>query len=169
MATDLKGLESFRNKLEKQKQRFNNINSQTKGFVDEILQIGVQEAQSQYQQTGTTKVSVYSEKTGVNQGRVVAERKGLAYIEFGTGRVGEGSGYDEKYLPQSGVPITGKWDYYYDSEHKDTKDGVEGWYAGENFMTGIPAGMQMYKTARALEEKAVKVWKQKLKGDGTNV
>jgi hypothetical protein len=101
--------------------------------------------------------------------RVVAEREGLAYIEFGTGRVGQQSNYPNDKLPQSGVPITGNWEYYYPSEHKITKDGEEGWMLGSNFVKGQSAGMQMYRTSQRLRQEISSIIKNKIKGDGTSV
>lgn len=163
MATNFKSLNNFQKKLEK----YGNINSNFENeVVDEVCKLGVQIAMQEY--AGVKGVSVRHE-VGNGIGKIIAEKEGIAYIEFGTGRVGEKSGYDRRYLPQSGVPITGKWQYYYDSEHKTTKDGKEGWYAGKNFMVGIPAGTQMYKTSRKLRYEMGKVLKNKIKGDGKSV
>lgn len=164
MATDLKGLNNFREKLEKRKKLYSNFNS---SFVKDIAKRGEQIAKEEY--VGVKDVNVNHEQIDKNTGRVTVEKKGIAYIEFGTGRVGQGSGYDADYLPKSGVPITGGWQYYYPSEHKDTKDGVEGWYAGDRFMKGIPSGQQMYRTSQRLKMEMVNIVKNKIKGDGTSV
>ena len=164
MATDLKGLESFKNKL----QKYSNINvGFTNQVAEEIAKKGEQIAREEY--AGHSKVNVSHETMGGGRSRVVAEREGLAYIEFGTGRVGQQSNYPNEYLPQAGVPITGAWEYYYDSEHKTTKDGQEGWMWGKNFVTGQPAGMQMYRTSQRIKNEMASIVKAKLKGDGTNV
>ena len=164
MATDLKGLESFKNKL----QRYSNVNARfTNQVAEEIAKRGEQIAREEY--AGLSKVNVTHETMGSGMSRVVAERDGLAYIEFGTGRVGEQSNYPTEKLPQSGVPITGNWEYYYPSEHKTIKDGEEGWMLGSSFIKGIPAGMQMYRTSQRLKNEMASIVKNKLKGDGTNV
>ena len=164
MATDLKGLESFRNKL----QRYSNINtSLTNQVAEEVAKRGEQIAREEY--AGHSKVNVTHETMGSGMSRVVAERDGLAYIEFGTGRVGEQSNYPTEKLPQSGVPITGNWEYYYPSEHKVTKDGEEGWMLGSSFVKGQSAGMQMYRTSQRLKNEMASIVKNKLKGDGINV
>ena len=109
-----------------------------------IADKGVEIAKAEYAVTSKhTKVT--SEKKG-SKATVVASRKGLTFIEYGTGLVGQGT-YDGK-LPTSGVPITGNWEYYYDSPHK--KNG--GWYFGNTFTEGRVAGMQMYRTAKSLGE-----------------
>ena len=161
MATDLKGLESFRNKL----QRYSNINaSLTNQVSEEIAKRGEQIAREEY--AGISKVNISHEKMGTGMSRVFAERDGLAYIEFGTGRVGEQSNYPQDKLPKTGVPITGEWDYYYPSEHKITKDGEEGWMLGSNFVKGQSAGMQMYRTSQRLRNEMANIVKNKMKGDG---
>ena len=164
MATDLKGLESFKHKL----QRYSNINASfTNQVADEIAKRGEQIAREEY--AGHGKVNVSHETMGSGMSRVVAEREGLAYIEFGTGRVGQQSGYPNEKLPQSGVPITGNWEYYYPSEHKVTKDGEEGWMLGSSFVKGQSAGMQMYRTSQRLKNEMANIVKNKIKGDGTSV
>lgn len=164
MATDLRGLNNFKSKLEK----YSSINASfTNQVAEEIARIGEQIAREEY--AGMSKVNVSRETLGSGMSRVVAEREGLAYIEFGTGRVGEQSHYPSDKLPQQGVPITGNWDYYYDSEHKTTKDGVEGWMWGKSFIKGRPAGMQMYRTSQRLRNEMAGIAKNKIRGDGTSV
>lgn len=163
MATDLSGLMNFKNKL----QKYSSLNTSLTNEVAEQIAIrGEQIAQEEY---ASSKVEVYHENLGSGKSRVVAKRKGLAYIEFGTGRVGEDSKYDETKLPKSGVPITGKWQYYYPSVHKATLNGKEGWFAGSKFFVGIPAGMQMYKTSKKLFNEMATIGIKKIRSKGTNV
>lgn len=171
MATDLKGLNNFKNKLGK----YGNINSKLANeVVDEVCKLGAQIAMQEY--AGVEGVNVHHE-TSAGVGKVVAEKEGLAYIEFGTGRVGEQSKYDKDYLPQSGIPITGKWEYYYDNPKtkRTSKTGEEGWYhkfEGEEkarFTKGQSAGMQMYRTSQRLRNEMANIIKNKIKGDGTSV
>lgn len=171
MATDLRGLNNFRNKL----QRHANASSQPARLVAEhIAKQGEQFAREEY--AGVQGVSVYHESNGATS-RVVAEGEGLAYIEFGTGRVGEQSKYPNEKLPKQGVPITGQWEYYYPSQYKRTSKttGEEGWYhkfEGEEdarFTKGQSAGMQMYRTSQRLRNYMATQLKIKLKGDGTSV
>lgn len=164
MATDLKGLNNFKGKL----QKYANLNvGFTNQVAEEIAKRGELIAQEEY--AGMSKVSVTHENLGSGMSRVVSEREGLAYIEFGTGRVGEQSNYPNDKLPKQGVPITGEWDYYYDSEYKTTKNGVEGWMWGKTFIKGRPAGMQMYRTSQRLKQEMANIVKNKLKGDGGSV
>lgn len=165
MAVDLKGLNSFKGKL----QKYANLNvGFTNQIAEEIAKRGEQIAQEEY--SGISKVDITHLSMGGGMSRVVAEREGLSYIEFGTGRVGEQSNYPQANLPQQGVPITGKWDYYYlPSEHKTTKNGVEGWMWGKTFVKGRPAGMQMYRASQRLRNEMSNIVKNKLKGDGKGV
>ena len=171
MATDLKGLESFRNKL----QRYSNINaSLTNQVAEEVAKRGEQIAREEY--AGVNGVSVHHENLGRGMSKVVAEGEQVAYIEFGTGRVGEKT-YPDTHLPKQGVPITGEWQYYYPSEYKRTSKttGEEGWYhkfEGEEkarFTKGQSAGMQMYRTSQRLRNEMASIVKNKMKGDGKNV
>lgn len=163
MATDLKGLESFKNKL----QKYSSINARfTNQVAEEIAKRGEQIAREQY---AGRDVNVTHETIGGGMSRVVSEKKGLAYIEFGTGKVGQQSNYDRAHLPDKDVPITGYWEYYYPSEHKITKNGEKGWYFGKTFTTGQPAGMQMYHTSQKLRNEMANIVKNKIRGDGGSV
>lgn len=164
MATDLRGLNSFKSKLEK----YSSLNmSLTNQLSDAIAKRGEDIAREEY--SGINKVNVSHETLGSGQSRVIAEREGIAYIEFGTGRVGEQSKYPKKKLPQQGVPITGSWTYYYPSEHKITIDGEEGWFLGSSFIKGRSAGMQMYHTSQRLRNEMASIVLNKIKGDGKSV
>lgn len=165
MATDFKGLDNFRNKL----QKYSNIKSGiTNEIAREIARRGEQIAREEY--AGMDKVKVSYQTLGGGISRVIAERDGLSYIEFGTGDVGKNSNYPEQNLPKEGVPITGKWDYYYlPSDSKDTVNGERGWWWGKTFITGRPAGMQMYHTSQRLKSEMLGVAKNKIKGEGVNV
>ena len=164
MNADLKGLNSFRDKLKK----YSNVNARfTNKVATEIAKRGVDIATEEY--VGISNVNISHQSIGSGMSKIIAEKKGLSYIEFGTGRVGEQSNYPEANLPKQGVPITGDWEYYYPSEHKITKDGAEGWMLGSNFVKGQPAGMQMYHTSQRLKNEMVNIVKNKIIGDGTNV
>lgn len=176
MATDLKGLNNFKSKL----QKFATINSNfTTEVADEIARRGQEIAISEY--AGLEGVNVSHETMGRGISRVVAQGEQISYIEFGTGRVGQYSNYDRRFLPDKNVPITGYWEYYYDSPykrrgHSDGKTKADrGWwhkFEGEDkarFTTGQEAGMQMYRTSQRLKNEMASIVKNKLKGDGTSV
>ena len=172
MATDLKGLNNFRSKI----QKFSSINSKLANeLADEIAKRGEQIAMSEY--AGVNGVSVHHENLGGGMSRVVAEGEQVSYIEFGTGRVGQQSKYPNEKLPKEGVPITGQWEYYYSSQYKRTSKttGEEGWYhkfEGDDkarFTKGQSAGMQMYRTSQRLRNEMASIVKNKMKGDGGSV
>jgi hypothetical protein len=165
MATDLKGLNNFKSKLDSYKK----INSGfTNKVAEEIAKRGEQIAQEEY--AGMSKVSIHHETMGSGASRIVAERQGLAYIEFGTGDVGKESNYPQENLPKQGVPITGEWEYYYEpSDSKDTVNGERGWWWGRQFIKGRPAGMQMYRTSQRLRNEISSIVKNKIKGESKNV
>ena len=180
MATDLKGLNNFRNKLK-------NIGGTSIQFanevVDELVKKGADIARKEY--ANVAGVNVYYETTGAGSGRVVAEKEGLAYIEFGTGRVGQNSKYPKKLLPKGTFNFespkgkqqtTSGWEYYYPNKNtKRTMFGEEGWFhkfdgqEDADFITGQEAGMQMYHTRQKLIRQGRTLIKNKLKGDGTSV
>lgn len=93
------------------------------------------------------------ETTGSGQSDIVFSKEGLAYHEFGTGAYATYP--DESKLPKSGVPITGKWEYYYPNpKTKRTIGGQKGWFFGKTFSTGQPAHAEIYYTAKALRKDA---------------
>lgn len=180
MATDLRGLNSFKSKLEK----FGNSSKKLANeIVEELTQKGVEIATQEY--AGISGVAVYSEKGAAGMSKVVAEGDGIAYIEFGTGRPGERSNYDKTLLPKEPMVFespkgqsqtTNGWEYYYDNPRtKRTSLGQEGWYhkfEGQKkatFVTGQEAGMQMYRTRQRLINESPAIIKNKLKGDDKGV
>lgn len=164
MATDLSGLMNFKNKL----QKYSSLNTNlTNELAEQIAIRGEQIAREEY---SSDKVQVYHENLGSGRSRVVAKRDGLAYIEFGTGDIGKSSNYPEENLPKEGVPITGKWEYYYEpSDSKTILNGQRGWWFGKTFTTGRPAGMQMYKTSQRLRTQMGTIVKNKIRSKDINV
>lgn len=135
------------NDLDRYYSKLKNLTSGDLGtkVVDLLVDRGVQEANVQYNET---HFEVTSEKDEA-KGTIIASGKGIAYDEYGTGLVGDGTYEGE--TPQSGVPITGKWDYYYDSPHKI----LGGWFFGKDyksFTRGKVASMRMFNTAKSLRE-----------------
>ena len=158
------GLSDFKKKL----QRYSNLNvGFTTQVADAIASRGEQIAKEEY--SGINNVNVSRETLGSGMSKVVAEKKGISYIEFGTGIPGSQSQYPEANLPKQGVPITGSWTYYYPSEHKITLNGQKGWKLGTSFVTGRSAGMQMYRTSQRLRNEMSKIALNKIKGENDNV
>jgi hypothetical protein len=169
MATDLRGLNNFKKRLQDISKTNNALFTE---IANEVAIEGKNIAMVEY--ANVDDVIVSHETLGNGKSRIIAQGKGIAYLEFGTGRVGENSNYPKEKLPQKGVPLTGNWQYYYPSSYKrKNKAGEEGWYhkfEGEtkaSFVTGQKAGMQMYRTSQTLKnrmfniaEKKVKEWTQ---------
>ena len=165
MATDLSGLKNFRNKLQ-------NFAKSSYGMLDEIAtEIAIKGkdiAITEY--AGVNDIIVSHETLGSGRSRVVVKGENIAYMEFGTGKVGEQSSYPKDKLPQSNVPITKNWIYYYPSQYKRTSSsGEQGWYHkfdGEtkaSFIKGQPAGMQMYRTSQRLKTQMADIARNKIK------
>lgn len=115
-------------------------------------------AEEQYAQYGhsASSVKVEFEPHGT-RATIYAKGNAVAFFEFGTGEVGRGTYPSEAYLPSSGVPITGNWEYYYKSEHKGVKNGVKGWFLDEEktiFLKGNKAEAEMWRTAEYIRRKA---------------
>lgn len=136
-------LERYANRLYKISSK--NVANQT---VELLADKGKTIAEKEY--TGTS-ISVTNEIND-NVAQVIANGNQVAYLEYGTGVIGDGT-YKGK-LPTSGVPITGEWQYYYlPSNSKAVKDGKKGWYLKNGaFIEGRIAGNQMFNTAKSLRE-----------------
>ena len=92
---------------------------------------------------------------------IYAKGKAVAFFEFGTGEYAKGTYQGE--LPQSGVPLTGNWEYYYKSEHKGEKNGIKGWFLDEEktlFVKGNPAEAEMWETSQYIREQAHLIFRQ---------
>lgn len=108
------------------------------------------------------RFNTYWEKTSDGY-RIVQEGENVTYVEFGTGVVGENSPHPE--ASDFG------WKYGIGEHIFTTKDGRRGWFfplesGGEvqvRFTEGQKANMQMYKTARWLEERLDREIKMKMK------
>lgn len=119
-------------------------------------------------------VSVNGKVLTSNKGQVYAIGDDVAYIEYGTGKVGEKSNYPKELLPKQtfvfespeGVDqITTGWEYYYPNEYTKVKyKGKWGWFYNGLFTRGMPAGKQMYDTARYLRQNVVPIIKNAIKG-----
>lgn len=146
---DTSGLENALNKIRKLK----SINATD--IVMAVAKRGKDIAQTEY---GGASVSVSVESNGKGKASLVAEGKNVAFFEYGTGRVGEGTykgtlptqpiSFES---PKGEMQTTEGWQYYYDNpKTKVTQNGQEGWIANKTFFTGQPAQAQMWKTANKL-------------------
>ena len=179
MATDLKGLRDFRRKITAFGSSTQNIERE---LVREVVDKGCDIARQEYSSIEGVEISA---KYGHNSGQIIASGKEVAFIEFGTGRVGEGT-YPKTHLPTGTISFedasgtmqsTKGWQYYYPSKYKRVlkKTGEEGWFHkpdGEKdakFFTGQQAGMQMYRTAQRLKVECKAIINNKINGGGTSV
>ena len=149
---DLSGLEHYMKVVEKYGQMLKDFR---KAMI-ELCEDAKTYAEKQYSQYGHSSITVDFEPHGT-RATIYAKGDAVAFFEFGTGEVGRGTYPSESYLPSSGVPITGNWEYYYKSEHKGIKNGVKGWFLDEEhtiFLKGNKAEAEMWRTAEYIRRKA---------------
>ena len=154
---DLSGLEHYMKVLEHYKVLLKNFYKAMEMLCQEA-QIYAQQEYSQYGRTDITvgydnegkRATIYA-KSIVNNDENPSQ---IAFYEFGTGRVGEGT-YQGN-LPTSGVPLTSSWHYYYPSKAKRTSrtTGEEGWWWDNTFQRGIQAEAEMWKTSQFIRQQA---------------
>ena len=157
MATDLTGLKNFEKKIAKYS------NSSNNNIYKEVGKAGVEIAREEY---GKHKVELAFEVLGNGVVRITATRKGLAYLEYGTGLVGKGT-YKGS-LPTQTLTFespknsgdyhtTQGWEYFYDNPK--TKDRGGWWINEKVFTRGRVAGNQMFNTADRLNKELPKIVK----------
>ena len=139
---NLGGLKRFITRLDRCSALLNNFHA----AMELICKEAHRYAEEQYAQYGRTDVTVSYENNGY-LAPISANGEQVAFYEFGTGRVGEGT-YSGNLL-QANVPITGNWHYYYPSRFKaTTQNGTEGWFHDGTFQRGIRAEEEMWKTSQ---------------------
>ena len=151
MASTIKldGLEHYIKTLEKYGELLKDFRKAMIALCEDAKQY----AENPYSQYGHSSVTVSYENHG-STATIFANGNAVAFFEFGTGEVGRGSYPSETYLPSSGVPITGDWEYYYPSDAKATVNGVKGWWWGAKFVKGNKAEAEMWRTAEYIRRKA---------------
>jgi len=142
----------------------------TKSFEQLLLKKICEEARDYLVVSYTT---VYSDQerprvsidyTSNTTATLTSEGEDVMFIEFGTGTEGERSAYKGD-LPQTGVPITGNWQYNYPSRYKRmSKRGTIMWRIGDRALwgstwvnaggwtRGIPSQHQIYDTCVYIEK-----------------
>ena len=88
---------------------------------------------------------------------VSVEGEGITFVEYGTGHVGEGT-YPGQLptetitfeSPKGDKHTTNGWEYYYKNEKTKVNGG---WFYGNTFTTGRPAGAQMFNASQELRRK----------------
>jgi len=117
-----KALDNFQKRLES----FSKLKNINQTLADKIAERGVELAKENY--SGYERVSVdkqETEKPGKMQ--IIAKGKGLAFVEFGTGKTGEGTYPDKDMLPKDTIEFengnkdciyVGYWKVYSKKEEK---------------------------------------------------
>lgn len=141
----------FFERMQKRRESLDEVLSEetSNQIAQEIADVGASIASTLY---FGKDVSVSSSTAEGGHAEVVADGDQVAYIEFGTGEYAKGT-YPGQ-LPQSGVPITGNWQHYYDNPKtkRTSKSGRKGWFYQKKFYVGNTAGAQMWNTARELHK-----------------
>lgn len=126
------------------------------GALNEICAKASNYAESRYSHYGHSSINVSYPTPNKRRATIYAKGTAVAFFEFGTGEIGEGTYSGE--LPQSGVPKTTKWDYFYlPSEHKGEKNNQLGWWWGRAFIRGIEAEAEMWDTAQFIKRESGKI------------
>lgn len=146
---DLSGLEHYMKVVEEYGRLLKDFRNAMMALCEDAKRF----AENQYAQYGHSSVTVSYENHGTTA-TIFANGNAVAFFEFGTGEVGRGTYPSESYLPSSGVPITGDWEYYYPSDAKATVNGVKGWWWGAKFVKGNKAEAEMWRTAEYIRKKA---------------
>lgn len=139
----------IKNDLNRFLKKINKVQSlKAENLVNTIAEHGKKIAEFEYSASDFTP-TITIEAAG-NKADIVFQHEALAFHEFGTGAYAQYP--DVNKLPQHGVPITGRWQYYYDSPYKVTIGGQKGWFFGSIFSTGTPAHAEIFYTAEALKD-----------------
>lgn len=146
---DTSGVKHFMNSVEKYGQLLQNF----RNAMELICEDARRYAESEYAQYGHSDITV-SYDNGGTMATIYARGEQVAFFEFGTGDAGNGTYPDTSKIPQSGVPITSSWVYYYDSPAKRTSHGVRGWFWDNKFRRGNQAEAEMWKTAQHIKTNA---------------
>ena len=147
-----------RNDLNRFYGKLHNIRNVAETATELIADNGEKIAKNEY--AGINSVQVIKDIDG-NSAVISANGDSVAYIEYGTGLVGQGTYKGD--LPtqtltfespkDSGrINTTQGWEYYYDNPRTKV---LGGWFFGRgysNFTRGQVAGNQMFNTAKSLRE-----------------
>lgn len=132
-------------------------------LLESVCKFAVAKGEELYLNHNHKSIKMAYEVMG-DRAQVTANGEAVAFFEFGTGRVGEGTYPDDTKLPESGVPITGNWEYYYPSASKATRNGEEGWFFGASWQTGRHAEHEMWDLSLAVKEEVPKIINKLMNG-----
>ena len=162
---DLSGLEHYMKVVEE-------YGRLLKDFRKAIIALGKSAkkfAEEKYAEHGHSSIRVEFEPHGTTA-TIYAKGNAVAFFEFGTGEYAKGT-YQGN-LPQSGVPLTGNWEYYYKSEHKGERNGIKGWFLDEErtiFLKGNEAEAEMWETSQYIREQAHLIFRQYFQNESGGV
>ncbi len=152
-----------RNDLDRYYSKLKNISGENlqENALELLVDKGMENAKYEY---GGTHFEVESEVDN-NKARIIASGSGIAYDEYGTGLVGEGT-YEGELPTQTltfespkrkswdsrppRINTTHGWEYYYDNPETKMSGGWFTVFGG--FVRGQVASMRMYRTAKSLKE-----------------
>ena len=164
-AIDLSGLEHYIKVLTE-------YGTKLKAFRKAIIALGKSAkkfAEEKYAEHGHSSITVEFEPHGTTA-TIYARGNAVAFFEFGTGEYAKGT-YQGN-LPQSGVPITGSWEYYYNSKHKGERNGIKGWFLDEEkirFVKGNKAEAEMWETSQYIREQAHLIFREHFQNESGEV
>lgn len=149
-------------------------NNLTSDLASNLVESGRNKLAQEYSfNLAIQSVSVGGIMKSANRGQVYAFGNDVAFEEFGTGRVGQKSNYPQELLPKKILrfespegynQVTRGWVYYYPNRYTKVKHrGKYGWFHNKLFTRGMPAGKQVYNTAKYLRENVVYIAKQTIK------
>ena len=144
---DLSGLEHYIKAVE----TYGKLLADFRKAMTELCEKASDFARKKYSEHGHSSIKVEYENHGT-RATIYAKGNAVAFFEFGTGEYAKGT-YQGN-LPQSGVPETEEWVYYYQSPHKTERNGEKGWIWGHAFMKGNPAEAEMWETSQYIREQA---------------
>ena len=158
------GISITKNKLPRFKQRVNNFANMADELAETLVQEAMEIADIHYGNSGALYLLYYEkERDGVY--KLIAEGEQIAYLEFGTGILGEGKYPDPNKLPPESMILrfkshghtqeTAGWvyNYYKKKEENRNNPNVKDWQGAE-------PGAQMFKTAKELGEELIEIAKE---------
>ena len=147
---DLSGLKRYMARIH----RYETLLKYFSGAMEEICKETKAFAESKYTSHGHSSINVEYTNNG-KTATIYAKGTAVAFFEFGTGEYAKGT-YQGN-LPQSGVPLTGNWEYYYtepETHRKEEQNGIKGWKWGNAFVKGNPAEAEMWETSQFIAQRA---------------
>lgn len=154
------------------KLKYYSSNKFTEDIVSEMVEQGKQYLAQEYASNFAIEgIAVGGKVQSNTTGTIYAQGKEVAFEEFGTGKVGQKSNYPKEKLPtqtlvfespKGHIQTTIGWVYYYPNKYTKVKNlqGRYGWRYNGQFTRGMPAGKQVYNTAKFLRNNITQIAKK---------